>query len=165
MVKSIDFDEKEIGQNYSVSEDIITLTLASPVENFLPVELVHPIIGESVWVPGYFYVNDVNETFKKNTASDLKYTSILTRSIRYTKDASKCVVLGFNKGCIVHSCQAIGGYSGAPVVSLDRSKAGKSLALIGIHSRNQSGEERCTKELSKPVFNIAASVLNLPITK
>jgi V8-like Glu-specific endopeptidase len=73
-------------------------------------------------------------------------------SLRWTR-VGQCRVLAKIDGCLQHTCQTFGGFSGAPILA---SREG-NLVLVGIQSSLPRQTSECSSDESGDAYNIGVS--------
>lgn len=116
-----------------------------------------PIIGQRVLLPGYFAFHSERKTSPSNWIKGIRSTKTLEKNYCKLYDVSKS---NSGAGCLIHRCQAIGGYSGSPIL---QEQNDGTLALVGIHVRGAGNyKKHCPGEFS--INKIATGNSNEPIT-
>ncbi|HCE4575637.1 hypothetical protein ACEWAS_05770 [Vibrio parahaemolyticus] len=91
--------------------------------------IAEPIVGEKVVIPGYFSYHKDRKTNPSAWVEGIRTTRSIGDGycLIYDRSFSRS-----NTGCLIHRCQAIGGYSGSPVL---QEQPDGTQALVGVHVR------------------------------
>ena len=123
--------------------DFIVLTTDNSSLPFRPVAIGPNRIGAEAILLGYFHYLPNKIDSASNWVKAIRKTKKLGAGYCRLNDISVDLHGG---ACISHSCQAIGGFSGSPVLQRD---TGGKLVLVGVHvAKAESLEHHCGKDFS-----------------
>lgn len=136
------------------------LTISPAAFDPVPVTLAKPDKDSRLWIPGYA-VKDIRGGADFHEPPPLMWENFAHGS---------CTVEYARSDCFAHMCQVISGYSGAPVVDVDKSISSKRITLVGMHVSSEVGDTGCSQGLpleemrSKEVrLNFGVPINSVPI--
>lgn len=115
--------------------DYAFLTIAASNFEPVPILLSQPVRGNKLWIPGYA-VADIRKD--PDEIPSLKWENF---------DHQSCVVEHSGKGCFAYMCQVMGGYSGAPVIDIEKSISMKEIVVVGMHTTSDISNTSCKNDI------------------
>ena len=123
----------------------------------ISISLAVPVPGSNLWIPGYA----IEDIYKDPDAPDTP--KLMWENFGH----NSCIVEYARKGCFAHMCQVMGGYSGAPVIDVDRSMSTGEITVVGMHITSDIGDTSCSHDIpvSELHLNFGVPINSVPIVE
>lgn len=122
--------------------DYAFLTIQAVRFNPTPVIYRNPTQGHPLWIPGYAV---------EKVRGDLVGTDNPKPKLKWEKfNKSTCIVEYVRKGCFIHMCQVMSGYSGAPIIDVDETMYPQTINVVGIHVSSHLSDTSCSLDRLNP---------------
>ncbi|WBG63188.1 trypsin-like serine peptidase [Pseudomonas citronellolis] len=91
--------------------------------------------GHKLWIPGYAVTDIAGDP---DVIPPLKWP---------VSSYQGCLVQYLSKGCLIHYCPIMSGYSGAPIVDMEKSAAEGRAVVVGLHTTSDLKSSGCVADM------------------